>query len=146
MISIDLCDGKTTHGNIAPERISEFLLAPGDAPEVGQSAPTRSRTARSKASSPKASKASRPILWVDVSSPTEDDWKALEEEFDFHHLAMEDARQQNQRPKVDSYEGYLFLSVRAWAGTAKPTDDLEAVTHELDIFLGPNYQIGRAHV
>ena len=141
MISIDLCDGKTTHGNISPERISEFLLAPGDSSDGVQVAPTRSRVARSKASSPKATKASRPILWVDVSSPTEDDWKALEEEFDFHPLAMEDAQKQDQRPKVDTYEGYLFLSVHAWAGTTKPTDDLEAVTHELDIFLGPNYLV-----
>ena len=141
MISIDLCDGKTTHGNISPERISEFLLAPGDSSDGVQVAPTRSRVARSKASSPKATKASRPILWVDVSSPTEDDWKALEEEFDFHPLAMEDAQKQDQRPKVDTYEGYLFLSVHAWAGTIKPTDDLEAVTHELDIFLGPNYLV-----
>lgn len=49
MISIDLCDGKTTHGNIPPERISEFLLAQGDTPDGVQAAPTRSRTARSKA-------------------------------------------------------------------------------------------------
>ena len=118
MISIDLCDGKTTHGNVAPERISEFLL-PRDS----------------------ASEASRPILWVDVSSPTNDDWKTLEEEFGFHPLAMEDAQKQNQRPKLDSYAGYLFLSVHAWAGPAKPTDDLEAVTHEIDIFLGPTYLV-----
>lgn len=137
MISIDLCDGKTTQGDIATERISEFLLSTENTPETGQSASGR----RGKASSPKATKASRPLLWVDVSSPTEADWKALEEEFDFHPLALEDARKQNQRPKVDTYEGYLFLSVRAWSGATKPTADLEAVTHEIDIFLGPNYLV-----
>ena len=124
MISIDQCDGRVTERDIPAERIGEFLQA-----NAGSNAPRMKK--------PKTDRASRPLLWVDVSAPTEEDWKALVEQFDFHPLAIEDAQKQNQRPKVDAYDGYLFLSVRAWAGG----DEQETVTREIDVFLGPNYLV-----
>jgi magnesium transporter len=124
MISIDQCDGRVTEGGLPPERIGEFLK-------------TASGGAQRRPIKSKPDAASRPMLWVDVNAPTDEDWKALSEQFDFHPLAMEDAQKQNQRPKVDAYDGYLFLSVRAWAGG----DDQETVTREIDVFLGPDYLV-----
>ncbi len=87
-----------------------------------------------------------PTLWIDVTAPTEDDWRILTEKFDFHPLAVEDAQQERQRAKVDSYDGYLFLSVRTWAGMPQQiTSDVLDLTHEIDIFLGPNYLVTIHH-
>src|SRR5687768_3684808 len=49
------------------------------------------------------------LLWIDGSDPSEDDLLLLQREFGFHPLAIEDASNQRQRPKVDLYEGYIFL-------------------------------------
>jgi magnesium transporter len=81
-------------------------------------------------------------LWIDVTDPTEDDWRLLTEKFDFHPLAVEDAQHARQRAKVDVYDGYLFLSLRAWAGMPhKVSSDVLEITHEIDVFLGPNYLV-----
>jgi magnesium transporter len=81
------------------------------------------------------------ILWVDVAEPTDEDWGTLGDAFGFHPLAVEDAQKQNQRPKIDSYDDYLFLTARAWTGITGPTDDVGDATREVDIFLGPNYLV-----
>lgn len=111
MISVDVCQEKKIHGEADPSQIRELLKA-GDQ-----------------------------TLWVDVEAPTEEDFKLLEEQFGFHPLAMEDARKQNQRAKADSYEGYLFLSLRTWAGFERPEDDSPPKTEEVDVFLGANYLV-----
>ncbi len=80
-------------------------------------------------------------LWLDVRTPDEADWATLAETFAFHPLAIEDAQKQGQRPKLDVYDGYLFLTIRVWIGTKGATDDLDDATQEVDIFLGPNYLI-----
>lgn len=78
------------------------------------------------------------VVWADVSDPTSEDFAALEEEFDFHHLAIEDCRNEHQRPKVEEYSGYYFI-VLYEASLVGPKDVLEL--RELNIFLGENYLV-----
>lgn len=52
-------------------------------------------------------------MWVDLSSPTEEDLAELSTELGWHRLAVEDAVREQQRPKLDRYDGHLFLSVYA---------------------------------
>ena len=51
------------------------------------------------------------LLWAeaDIASLTEEDVQTIAEEFDLHHLAVEDATHSRQRPKLESYEHHLFL-------------------------------------
>ncbi|MEI6432874.1 MAG: CorA family divalent cation transporter, partial [bacterium] len=44
-------------------------------------------------------------LWIDIPKPTDSDWERLAQHFQFHPLALEDARTESQRAKVDGYEG-----------------------------------------
>jgi len=81
---------------------------------------------------------SQNVIWADVSDPTGQDFEDLAEEFDFHHLSIEDCRNQHQRPKVEEYSGYYFL-VLYEASLAGPNDVLEL--RELNIFLGKNYLV-----
>jgi magnesium transporter len=53
------------------------------------------------------------VVWLDVLRPTADDLDLVNTQFDLHELAVEDAGQENQRPKLDRYPGHLFLSAYA---------------------------------
>src|SRR6476661_328631 len=78
------------------------------------------------------------VIWADVSDPTSHDFEELAEEFGFHHLSIEDCRNEHQRPKVEEYTGYYFL-VLYEAQLAGPNDLLEL--RELNIFLGKNFLV-----
>jgi magnesium transporter len=111
MITVDVCQGKKVRCNVAPDKIQEVIGA------------------------------GKQTVWVDVEDPTDADFQLLEEQFGFHHLALEDVRKRNQRAKLDQYDGYLFLSLRAWSGFRSPTDDVPEVTDEIDVFLGADYLV-----
>ncbi|MGZ9273034.1 MAG: magnesium transporter CorA family protein, partial [Candidatus Binatia bacterium] len=81
---------------------------------------------------------SQHVVWADVSDPTSQDFTDLAEEFDFHHLSIEDCRNTHQRPKVEEYSGYYFI-VLYEASLVGPDDVLEL--RELNIFLGKNYLV-----
>ncbi|GAB2916552.1 magnesium transporter CorA family protein [Rhodococcus aerolatus] len=53
------------------------------------------------------------VVWVDLLDPELPDLQHLAGEFGLHPMALEDAVQDHQRPKVDRYEHYLFLNVYA---------------------------------
>ena len=79
------------------------------------------------------------LLWLHLTSFTEEDADLLERVFDFHPLAIRDCLDTSyQRPKVDDYGTYLFLMLHGVDHQA--TSDL-VVTNELDLFLGPNYVV-----
>ena len=78
------------------------------------------------------------VVWADVSDPTSRDFEELAEEFGFHHLSIEDCRNEHQRPKIEEYTGYYFI-VLYEAELTGPNDRLEL--RELNIFLGKNYLV-----
>jgi magnesium transporter len=49
-------------------------------------------------------------VWVDFESPRPEELDGLENELGLHNLAIEDALQDHQRPKLDRYETHLFLA------------------------------------
>lgn len=52
-------------------------------------------------------------VWADFTAPTEADLATIEEELSLHHLAVEDAVTEHQRPKLDRYDTHLFLAAYA---------------------------------
>ncbi|MEW9528813.1 magnesium transporter CorA family protein [Microbispora sp. NPDC049125] len=53
------------------------------------------------------------VVWFDMCTPTEEDLLAISEELGLHRLAVEDALQRRQRPKLDVYDSHMFLNVYA---------------------------------
>ena len=51
------------------------------------------------------------FFWVDIHGPDAGDLEILGEEFGFHPLSLEDSWRFGQRPKIDDYDGYVFLVV-----------------------------------
>jgi magnesium transporter len=51
------------------------------------------------------------VLWVDLCAPDRTDLAVVADELGLHALAVEDAIQQKQRPKLDRYESHEFMSL-----------------------------------
>jgi magnesium transporter len=49
-------------------------------------------------------------IWLDLRDPDREDLAVLSEEFGLHPLAVEDAVNERQRPKLDRYRSHLFLT------------------------------------
>ncbi len=67
-------------------------------------------------------------FWLHVENPDDSDYTVLQDTFGFHPLTLEDIRHQNQRPKLEEYEGYTFVVLFAadW-----DQDQLEIREHHL---------------
>src|SRR3954451_16745113 len=50
------------------------------------------------------------VVWVDLLAPQKDELQLIADELGLHVLAVEDAAQGLQRPKLDRYEGHEFLT------------------------------------
>ena len=53
------------------------------------------------------------VLWLDLFDPDVADLQAVASDFHLHPLAIEDAVQDHERPKLERYPGHLFLNVYA---------------------------------
>src|SRR3954462_9173960 len=78
------------------------------------------------------------LRWINIERPRAIDRAWLQEHFDFHPLDYEDVYSRNQRPKVDEYDGYLFV-VLHFPRFDKAISRLNGA--ELDVFVGPDYVI-----
>jgi magnesium transporter len=74
-------------------------------------------------------------LWLDFEAPTQPELDFFEKEFHIHHLTMEDVVHQNQRPKVEAFEGYVYLAIHA----LMRRNDVEIEPCEVDLVLGHNW-------
>jgi magnesium transporter len=50
------------------------------------------------------------VVWIDLTAPDRDELELLAKEMNLHVLAVEDALEVSQRPKLDKYADHLFLS------------------------------------
>jgi magnesium transporter len=73
-------------------------------------------------------------VWLDMCEPDADDLATISEELDLHRLAVEDAVQERQRPKLDRYDSHLFVTAYAVA-LNMATGELE--TFEVAAFITP---------
>jgi magnesium transporter len=80
------------------------------------------------------------FVWVGLHAPNESLLLKLQEEFDLHDLAIEDAHNAHQRTKIETYGDSLFLVVQ----TAQLIDGSLAFG-ETQIFLGARYLVTVRH-
>jgi magnesium transporter len=73
-------------------------------------------------------------VWLDYCDPTKAELATIAEEFQLHPLAVEDAINAHQRPKLDRYDTHLFLSAYA---VKLDTESGELCTHEVGAFITP---------
>ena len=80
------------------------------------------------------------FVWIGICDPTDDEMRTLQEQYGLHPLAIEDAVNANQLPKVDVYGDQLFVVAR----TAQLDDD-EIAYGETAIFIGHSHIISVRH-
>jgi len=80
---------------------------------------------------------SRPncFVWVALKDPEPAEVEALQQEFDLHELAVEDASHGHQRPKLEEYGHSLFVVMR----TIELDESKDLVSGEIAVFVGPTY-------
>jgi magnesium transporter len=84
----------------------------------------------------------RGFVWIGLYEPSEDEFDALQREFQLHELAVEDAIEAHQRPKLEVYGDTIFVVLK----TARYVDSHEVVQlGEILIFLGENFLITVRH-
>jgi magnesium transporter len=82
------------------------------------------------------------MAWIGLERPDERELAALAREFDLHPLAVEDAIQAHQRPKIERYGDTLFVVLHA----ARYLDSVEEVEFaELHVFVGPDFVVTVRH-
>ncbi len=75
------------------------------------------------------------FVWVALRDATQTELDKMREEFDLHELAVEDAKNGHQRPKIEEYGETVFVVIQTVEFT--PTDELQV--GEVDVFVGPNF-------
>jgi magnesium transporter len=72
------------------------------------------------------------VVWFDLCEPTAADLESIREELGLHELAVEDALQEHQRPKVDRYKTHLFVTAYS---VALDTSTGQLEMHEVAVFI-----------
>lgn len=75
------------------------------------------------------------FVWVALRDATESEMLEMQEEFDLHELAIEDALHGHQRPKIEEYGDSLFVVMHL--AELDAMDDLNI--GEVSVFIGRNY-------
>lgn len=78
------------------------------------------------------------FVWVGLKDPTDDQFAQVNEVFDLHPLAVEDAVGGRERVKIEKYEHTLFAVVKTLSYVER-TSDIE--TGEIMIFLGDRFVV-----
>ena len=74
-------------------------------------------------------------LWFHLDAPTEEDLRFLQEDLKIHHLTLEDVVNQNQRPKIESFEDYVYIAIHPLMHSKK----WQIEPSELDLLLGRHW-------
>ena len=84
----------------------------------------------------------RGVAWIGRYRPTEEEFASVAEEFELHELAVEDALEAHQRPKLERYGQTLFVVLRP----ARYLDTPEEVEFgEIHVFVGEDFVITVRH-
>jgi len=78
------------------------------------------------------------VVWVDLAAPSIPESLILSDTFAFHPLSVEDAMSALQFPKVEAYDGYLYIILH---GIAYQAHERCFDTHDIDFFLGQTYLV-----
>jgi magnesium transporter len=89
-----------------------------------------------------ASRSGEAFVWIGLHEPTAEEFDSIKREFDLHELAVEDAINAHQRPKLEVYGETIFVVLK----TARYVDPEEVVQlGEILIFLGEGFIITVRH-
>lgn len=81
------------------------------------------------------------FVWIGLHEPSEEVLQRVQEEFNLHDLAIEDAHQAHQRPKIELYGDIVFIALR----TAQKNEEHHIEFGETHFFVGKNFIVTVRH-
>ena len=82
------------------------------------------------------------FVWIGLYEPTEEEFETVRKEFNLHELAVEDAIEAHQRPKLELYDDTMFVVLK----TARYDDASESVElGEILLFIGSTFAVVVRH-
>lgn len=105
--------------------------------ESGQATPSHPRSATSPipADGEKPVRyGERPVWWLDVLSPSNEEMHVLRRAFGIHPLTVEDIMLQEAREKVELFKNYYFINYRTFNQDANSSDYLEPINFYVVVF------------
>ena len=82
------------------------------------------------------------FVWIGLFEPTEEEFEAVQREFELPELAVEDAIKAHQRPKLELYDNCIFVVLKS----ARYLDETEAVElGEIQMFVGSDFVVHVRH-
>jgi magnesium transporter len=89
-----------------------------------------------------ACRADGAFVWIGVHEPSEEEFDAIRREFGLHELAVEDAVQAHQRPKLERYGDTLFVVLK----TVRYIEDREEIeSGEINVFVNRDFVVTVRH-
>ena len=82
------------------------------------------------------------FVWIDLFEPTPGEFEAIRDEFGLHPLAIEDALEAHERPKLEKYGDTAFLVLKAVTYDDE-TEDLSFA--EIMVFAGDGFAVTVRH-
>src|SRR6476646_9297169 len=76
------------------------------------------------------------FVWVALKDPTPEELASIQEEFDLHDLAIEDALKGEQRPKLEEYGSSVFVVMNTIE-----TDGDALRVGDMAVFVGPKFLV-----
>ncbi|MEO8412693.1 MAG: magnesium/cobalt transporter CorA [Ginsengibacter sp.] len=81
------------------------------------------------------------FVWIGLHEPSEKVLQRVQEEFDLHDLAIEDAHMAHQRPKIELYGDSVFIVLR----TSHMNENHHIEFGETHFFVGKNFIVAVRH-
>ena len=78
------------------------------------------------------------LTWYNLIRPTQEQLTALQQQYGFHELDIEDCLSEHERPKIDEYDEYIFIVLHI---PYHVPETKRILKEEVNIFLGTNYVI-----
>jgi magnesium transporter len=90
----------------------------------------------------RAAQADNAFVWIGLYEPSAEEFAAVAREFALHPLAVEDAINAHQRPKIETYGDTLFVVLK----TARYVDPTEVITlGDIMLFVGKHFIVSVRH-
>ena len=77
------------------------------------------------------------VVWIDFCGPTSEELHELAGELGLHELAIEDALEAHQRPKLDHYKSHKFLVCHA----VRLNSEGQLIVAEIDVFMSDRWLV-----
>jgi len=84
------------------------------------------------------------FVWLGLFEPTQEEFEAVRREFDLHELAVEDAVEAHQRPKLEVYGDTLFVVLKTLR-FERAASDTDVESGEVMMFVNPDFLISVRH-